>query len=432
MRSMRDSARIGHRSRWYLPAMAFLLLSAPAAANGPSVVVFPLEADGAHEVLAATLTAELSRRLGEVEGLDVLSHEEIGELVALQHDKKLLMCENDEACMARIGQALDTERVLVGRVGHLGTTLVVTLKVTVAGGIAVDRGESVSADSEEDLLPLVGDAAIRLLGAEGNVKPRFRLSLGGKKKVAVLDLKAHGVDAGVAANLTELLSLELKHFEGLQVSSRAEIEAMLQYQTDKLMLECSSDTACLVEIGGMLGVHYLVSGAVGILGGRSYVIHLKLLDIRRGAVAQRISESYEGDEVELVRAIRVATRKLVGHPPEGEGSLSISTNVESTEVVLDGVAVPLKERRAPVSGLPVGKHRITVAAEGYLGQIKEGYVEPGGLSQIRFDLVPEPKAWYQKWWVWTIAGVAVAGATTAGVLLYPRKPGSGTVILGVE
>jgi hypothetical protein len=29
---------------------------------------------------------------------------------------------------------------------------------------------------------------------------------------------------------------------------------------------------------------------------------------------------------------------------------------------------------------------------------------------------PAPQPWYSRWWVWTIAGVAVAGSVTAAVL----------------
>ena len=41
---------------------------------------------------------------------------------------------------------------------------------------------------------------------------------------------------------------------------------------------CTSDTSCLVEIGGALGVDYLVSGSVGKLGD-AFVIILKLMDV---------------------------------------------------------------------------------------------------------------------------------------------------------
>ena len=93
---------------------------------------------------------------------------------------------------------------------------------------------------------------------------------------AVIDLQTHGVDERLGKNLTQLLSLELKKFKGLSVISRDEVQTMLRFEADKQMLKCTSDTSCLVEIGGALGVDYLVSGSVGRLGD-AFVIILKLM-----------------------------------------------------------------------------------------------------------------------------------------------------------
>jgi hypothetical protein len=46
-------------------------------------------------------------------------------------------------------------------------------------------------------------------------------------------------------------------------------------------------------------------------------------------------------------------------------------------------------------------------------------------------LFPEPNPWYRRWWVWTLAGVAVAGAaTTTAVLVTRSNANSGIIHLG--
>ena len=82
-------------------------------------------------------------------------------------------------------------------------------------------------------------------------------------KAAVIDLTPHGVRPEVAKNLTELLSLELKTFKGLEVISRDEIKTMLRFAAEKQALGCQDDTECLVEIGGALGVDYLITAVWG-------------------------------------------------------------------------------------------------------------------------------------------------------------------------
>lgn len=422
-----------HISRSWGILLALLLLPQVVAAQ-TSVLVFNLQADESHQALAKSLTDEILLALGSVEGIDVVGESEIAVMLEHEKDKRLLTCKDDRSCLARISTALSADKAIVGRVGVLGDAFVVTLKLTDTERVSVEAGESVSADDEKALPGLVVDAARRLLGldTEGSEQSAFKLEVAPEgTNVAVLDLQSQGVPAETAANLTDLLSLELKRFKGLGVVSRAEIEAMLQYQTEKLMLKCESDTSCLVEIGGALGVDYLVSGGVGRLG-TSYVVSLKLLDIHEARVSNRVSESFEGDEGELARALRFATRRLLGRQPEGTGGLAVAANVNEGKVSVDGqepLPFPLENK---LSSLAAGKHGVDLGAAGYYGLYKEVYVEPDRTSQLRFDLVEMPKSWYGKWWVWAIMGTVVAGGTTAIIWAATSDPGAGTVNVTIE
>ena len=81
-----------------------------------------------------------------------------------------------------------------------------------------------------------------------------------KSKMAVLDLKDKGVGAEVASLLTGIVSNRLSEIGIFEVISREDIKNMLTHEQDKILVGCS-DTGCLSEIGGALGVENLSTWA---------------------------------------------------------------------------------------------------------------------------------------------------------------------------
>ena len=401
-----------------------------------ALVVYDLRAEQGLEPLAARLSEAILLHLGKLPGLQVMGESELQVLIAHEQDKVVMMCEGQEACLARIGQAARADQVITGHVGRLGETYLVTLKLADASRATVVSGETASADKVEELPAETTRAAARLVGAtSADAAPRFRMQVApAGTKAAVVDLAAHGVAPGLAQSLTQLLSLELKKFEGLGVISRDEMQTMIRFSADKQALQCSNDTSCLAQIGGALGVDYLISGSVGRLGDQ-HVLTLKLIDIEAAHVASRVSEAFQGPEQQLPMALRFAAGALLGREAGGEGRLTLQANLERGEVSLDGQpAVPYPFAK-PLPPLEVGKHVFTVTGEGYAPKYQEAYIEVDRTTEVIVELTELPRPWYQKWWTWTIAATSLAAAVTATILLLPEEPTEGTVtalILGTS
>ena len=70
-----------------------------------------------------------------------------------------------------------------------------------------------------------------------------------------------------------------------------------------------------------------------------------------------------------------------------------------------------------------------MATGGYFDWHGDVYVDPLETTSIWAQLSPRPQAWYQKWWVWTIVGAAIAGGTTAAIVetRQPSRTDTGTV-----
>ncbi|HUB07622.1 MAG TPA: hypothetical protein VMB50_11500 [Myxococcales bacterium] len=132
-------------------------------------------------------------------------------------------------------------------------------------------------------------------------------------RLAVLALKAEGVENSVAETVADTLTADLGRGGRYDVIGRSEIEAMAGFQSQRMKLGCSGDTACLAEIGGALGVDRLVFGSLGRVGGL-YVLNTRLLEISRVRVIARDTETVSSADG-LIAAAQRASQVLLGELP---------------------------------------------------------------------------------------------------------------------
>ncbi|MHB8417088.1 MAG: hypothetical protein ACYDCL_03365 [Myxococcales bacterium] len=134
-----------------------------------------------------------------------------------------------------------------------------------------------------------------------------------KLRLAVLALKAEGVEPTLADTVDETLTADLGRPGKYEVIGRSEIEAMAGFQSERMKLGCTGDTACLAEIGGALGVDRLVFGSLG-RAGKLYVLNTKLLEIRQARVIARDTETV-GSADGLIPAVARSAQILLGETP---------------------------------------------------------------------------------------------------------------------
>jgi hypothetical protein len=129
----------------------------------------------------------------------------------------------------------------------------------------------------------------------------------GKVKVAVLDVKAVGaIDAKTIAGLSTLIAYEASQFP-VQVISGSDVRALISHDREKQILGCS-DSSCLAEIGGALGVEYILSTEVSEVGG-VWLVSLTLLDVSKSLAAKRVIKKARR-ESHLVAAATEATQEI--------------------------------------------------------------------------------------------------------------------------
>ena len=407
-----------------------------ASSTGGTVVVTNFKAAGVSAADAQLVTAKVADYLANNSAYSIITMAELSSMNEYHQTLSNMGCDGD-TCMAQLAKLANASLALSGSVGKVGQETVINLSL-----INVDASKSVAAGSAH-LASLEGaeglDKAMPALCADivgtGSGGPaaaaHYRLPAGQKTAFAVFDLKAQGLSEDAARNLTQLLAVEIKKIEGTTVVSRDDINAMLQMQTQKDQLGCDS-VACLAEIGGALGVDNLIVGDVGKVANR-YIVTLRMLDVRNSRALGRVNETFEGQEDQLLAAVRQAGRRLVGvDGAEGaaEGGLAIATNQQKANIFLDGDlagASPLP----PLKTLRNGKHSVRVSKDGFIDWRSDVFVEANNTTALWCALDEEPQKWYQKWWVWTLVGGAAALGTGAALYFTQAAPttGQGTAYL---
>jgi hypothetical protein len=131
-----------------------------------------------------------------------------------------------------------------------------------------------------------------------------------KIRVAILDIRPLGTEAAKAELLSEVALTEAASLPGFDVIGKSDINALIGFEKQKRVIGCTDDSSCLAEIGGALGVEYILVGSLGTLGDL-FRLDLKLVEVRKAKVRARIGITVEGKESKLVAAVQKGVHELL-------------------------------------------------------------------------------------------------------------------------
>lgn len=275
----------------------------------------------------------------------------------------------------------------------------------------------------------------------GSAEPQPRL--------AVLDLVANGASKELASATGGVVANELDRLGVFKVVTSDAIRALLAFEKQRQMLGCT-EAGCVTEIGGALGVDYLVSGKVSRLPAsrdlpESFTLDLTLSSVKSGQGEGSAIETGR-TEGELLGRVARAVGKLVARVLIGRSGTLVVTSSEAGAIVKVDEQV---KGTTPLQGaipLPSGPHALAVEKDGFVAFQKEVQVLPGKLTEERAGLAPSPdfiRAYESRQrrlragaWIATGVAVVAAGAalylqadadrkygndTTPGTFLYDRR-----------
>ena len=130
--------------------------------------------------------------------------------------------------------------------------------------------------------------------------------------MAVLDFAPRGISSLEAQTLTDRFATEINKTGAAILVDRNVVNEVMQEQGYS-EAECSSEE-CAAEVGAMLGVQYMISGALGKLG-ETYTIDAKMFEVATGAAEKTINTTYSGQVDGLITEIEILAWEMMGLKP---------------------------------------------------------------------------------------------------------------------
>lgn len=253
------------------------------------------------------------------------------------------------------------------------------------------------------------------------VAPAAAVADANKPSIAVMDLKARGVDEAAAGALSTEVTNALASLRVITVISGEDVRRLLALEETRQGCTGEVDAACMAEIGGALGVEQLVYGEVAKIGD-TYALSLVLLDTQRAKATNRASAKVDSAS-DLLREMNKLARALVAPLLEGRrGSLVLDAREAGAKVTIDGKTAgvtPLGRQT-----LTMGPHEVVVEKPGFLPYARTVDVLADQVTVEAVTLVPnetfiadyESGARTVRMMAWIGAGTTFALLGTGGVL----------------
>ena len=280
----------------------------------PSVAVLDFEANGIPDYEAETLTERLRSEIANTNAFRITDRKLLDKIIneqALQQSG----CTTDE-CSAEIGQLLGAQYMISGAIGKLGETFTVDVKLVSVSTGAAERTKTAS--YKGPISGMITEMEILAWEISGLRPPQSLLMKrsGGQKSdkitVAVLDFAPRGISSLEAQTLTDRFATEINKTGAAILVDRNVVNEVMQEQGYS-EAECSSEE-CAAEVGAMLGVQYMISGALGKLG-ETYTIDAKMFEVATGAAEKTINTTYSGQVDGLITEIEILAWEMMGLKP---------------------------------------------------------------------------------------------------------------------
>jgi hypothetical protein len=160
----------------------------------------------------------------------------------------------------------------------------------------------------------------------------------GVQRLLVMDLRAVGVEASVAAQATALCAQALHGAVGVTVLTMEDIRALVSAQAARTMMGCQGEASCAAELASAANVDLILSGSIGRVGS-TYSAALALLEVKTGTVRAR-DQMDAPSALQLARVLDQRVPRLLGlsDVPMAAVGPQKATSLAVMDLVAAGVA----------------------------------------------------------------------------------------------
>ena len=285
------------------------------ATSIPAVAILDFESRGLPTYEVETLTERLRSEAANTNAIRLIDRKML-ESILNEQGLQQSGCTTDE-CAAEVGQLLGAQFMINGSIGKLGNTYTIDAKMVSVTTGAAERAKTVTYEGEvSGLIVEMEILAWEIVGLEAPqrllMKRKVQSAADNKITVAILDFEPRGISTLEAQTLTDRFATEINNTGKVVLVDRNSMREVMQEQ-GYTEVECSSEE-CAAEVGAMLGVQFMISGAIGKLGD-TYTIDAKMFEVATGAAAKTKNTTYIGKVDGLITEIEVLAWEMMGLDP---------------------------------------------------------------------------------------------------------------------
>lgn len=203
--------------------------------------------------------------------------------------------------------------------------------------------------------------------------------------VALSPLSTMGAEDKSAPTRKLLVQIEraITAMPGTKLVPAAQVSAAIDKAKKPQLRQCEGESACVTELGKLVGAQLVITGEVGGLGD-SKVVYLKTTDVTAGRELRSTTLSMGiGEEDSPAGA---AVRLL--DPDRYRGTVKFGFDVQGATVQVNGTKVQLSAGKE--LALPVGTHAVTVTHPQYHNFVKFVDVDYGKTTAIDVTMKQYP------------------------------------------
>ncbi len=290
------------------------LLRSDTNSEKPTVAILDFEARGVSQQEVQTLSERMRTEIGNTNAVRLIERKAVDKIMEEQGFQQT-GCTTDE-CASEVGQLLGVQYMISGAIGLMGKTYTIDAKM-----FSVETGETIQTKSvshKGDISGLLLEMEIlawEIVGLEAPTRLKIkRTGEEEKTTVAVLDFEGRGITSLEAQTLTDRFTSSMSGTKKVLMVERGTMADVLEEQGFESG-GCTSDE-CAAEVGAMLGVQFMISGAIGKLGD-TYTIDVKMFSVVTGAAENMQSVTYQGKVDGLITEIEILGWTILGlNPPK--------------------------------------------------------------------------------------------------------------------
>jgi curli biogenesis system outer membrane secretion channel CsgG len=401
-----------------------LLIQFPSSAEDihlKRVGLMPFKGEGFTSDQLKAITAKFQNEIFKSNKFQLMEQEKVQ---AILEEKGLAESGCTETnCFVDIGHAVGVDCMLFGNISHISEVTSISVKIVDVGNGQIVK--SAILDTKDNIARIldihIKELALNIAGSPIGGAGVYAFDPTKKREpIAIIKLDANGIKENEAQGFTDRLRAEMFNTGAFQVMERDQMNAILKEQGFQQTGACT-EQSCLVAMGQLVGVRYIIGGSVTHIG-NTFSVSARIIDVSSGKIVRVATEDTR-------HGLEQVLKNTMGDIAKGLAGMKIKRTIP------------------PGSAICLGLAAIAGAGAGYSYYTSGNYYDQYMNERFNADKIRSYKASSQRYLIYTniCIGAAAGSALLSGFFFFraqrkievlegiafcPREEGASVTIYG--